>query len=490
MKVNSIFKIYLIFLVFNLSLCGYHSKEEWKSRSVYQILTDRFATDDRSITNCTDLGNSYCGGNYKGIIEQLDYISDMGFDAIWISPPFKNKENRYHGYHNIDLYTVNEHFGTADDLKNLVKECHKRDIWVILDAVPNHMADDADVSSYKPFNLPEYYHNLNDPECSQPNQDQYHKENCDQWDLKDLKQENDFVKNELIKWLEFSIKEYDFDGVRYADVANVPKWFWGNFTEAAKTYTLGIVSSNDEEYIYDYQNYMDGVGEYTLYHVMKDAFCTGSMKDLDKYIRNNHTKYLFPQYNGIWFSNHDNERFLYKCTASNNKDKLLNGIIFTLFFEGIPIFYYGDEQYCELGGDGDRRREILFWRYDNTTKIYNYLKIAHNVRKEQKIYEADFMRRYADDNFYVFTRGNVLIAVGVGNTGSIKLSRHGYKSGDKLCNRFQDNDCISVDDNYELNIEMGAEPKIYVKIESSYHTENNGAKFLSLFSLLFILLLW
>ena len=50
------------------------------------------------------------------------------------------------------------------------------------------------------------------------------------------------------------LNEYGFDGIRYADVPNVPKWFWGNFTEAANTYTLGIVgvdtdSEADVKYI-------------------------------------------------------------------------------------------------------------------------------------------------------------------------------------------------------------------------------------------------
>ena len=495
MKVNSVLIILLFSILIKISLCAKHTKEEWKSRSIYQIITDRFATNDTTITKCNDL-TKYCGGNFQGIIQQLDYIKGMGFDAIWISPPFKNKEDRYHGYHNIDIYTVNEHFGSADDLKLLIEECHKKDIWVILDAVPNHMADDEDVSNYQPFDSPQYYHNLKDEKCSDP-VEQYYIENCDPWGLKDLKQEDSFVSNELRRWLKYTINEYGFDGVRYADVANVPKWFWGNFTNAAeKTYTLGIVSSNNDTYISDYQNYMDGVGEYTLYHVMHECFCSGSMKVLDKYIQNNHTKYLSPQYNGIWFSNHDNERFLYDCKAENNKeDKLLNGIIFTLFFEGIPIFYYGDEQYCKEEGEGDKKREVLFWKYNTTTKIYKYLKIANDVRKEKEIYEKDFIRRYADDNFYVFTRGDVLIAVGNGNTGKITLKRHGFKRGDKLCNRLQNDDCITVENNLELNIDMTVEPKIYVRMKSLVEElrdvdREDGAKYLNLFSLLFILLLW
>ena len=140
-----------------------HPKEEWISRSVYQLLTDRFAKEDYDFKPCDNLGN-YCGGTFNGIKENLDYIAGMGFNAIWISPPLKNKEGSFHGYHNVDLYQINEHFGTAQELKDLIKACHNRDIWVILDAVPNHMADLSDlnktIEELNPFNKSEHFHNL------------------------------------------------------------------------------------------------------------------------------------------------------------------------------------------------------------------------------------------------------------------------------------------------------------------------------------------
>ena len=85
--------------------------DEWKSRTVYQLLTDRFARTDGSTDKCTDLHN-YCGGTFKGIQDNLDYIAGMGFDAIWISPIPKNAEADYHGYGALDWEAVNEHFGT------------------------------------------------------------------------------------------------------------------------------------------------------------------------------------------------------------------------------------------------------------------------------------------------------------------------------------------------------------------------------------------
>lgn len=73
--------------IFAAALAAVHAKtaDEWKSRSVYQVLTDRFARTDGSTTKCTAL-NVFCGGTFKGITNNLDYIQGMGFDAIWISP--------------------------------------------------------------------------------------------------------------------------------------------------------------------------------------------------------------------------------------------------------------------------------------------------------------------------------------------------------------------------------------------------------------------
>ena len=118
--------IYGAILLIALSQVSAHSKEEWKTRAIYQIITDRFATSDSSAPNC-DLSN-YCGGTFKGIINKLDYIKGMGFDAIWISPVVENTEGSYLGYHAINLYKINGHFGSAQDLKDLVKAAHDKDI--------------------------------------------------------------------------------------------------------------------------------------------------------------------------------------------------------------------------------------------------------------------------------------------------------------------------------------------------------------------------
>lgn len=138
------------------------TKEEWKSRVVYQLLTDRFARSDGFLSahkhdDC-DL-KKYCGGTFRGIINHVDYITQMGFNAIWISPIQENTQDSYHGYHYTNLYNINQNFGTEQDFKELVQRCHERDVWIMLDVVANHVGPiGSDYSRVYPFNKEEHYH--------------------------------------------------------------------------------------------------------------------------------------------------------------------------------------------------------------------------------------------------------------------------------------------------------------------------------------------
>jgi alpha-amylase len=100
--------------------------KEWRSRTIYQIVVDRFSQGGQSGPNCNL--SKYCGGTWRGIQNNLDYIQGMGFNAIWISPVVQNTPDGYHGYWAKDFFSVNEHFGSESDLKSLVNACHSRGV--------------------------------------------------------------------------------------------------------------------------------------------------------------------------------------------------------------------------------------------------------------------------------------------------------------------------------------------------------------------------
>lgn len=71
------------------------SAAEWRSQTIYQVMTDRFARTDGSTTaRCEMSDQTYCGGSWLGIAQQLDYIQGLGATAIWISPFVKNVQGK------------------------------------------------------------------------------------------------------------------------------------------------------------------------------------------------------------------------------------------------------------------------------------------------------------------------------------------------------------------------------------------------------------
>jgi alpha-amylase len=221
----------------------------WKKRAVYQVLTDRFAKSDTNDSGaCTNLSD-YCGGTYEGLIKHLDYIQGMGFDAIWISPVVDNMDKGYHGYWARDWEKTNSNFGSEDDLKNLVKACHEKDIYVMVDVVANHVAPVGDdFSSINPFNKAEHYHK----DCDINWSDQQSVENCRLAGLPDLAQENDYVRNYLKNWVKNLVQTYEFDGIRIDTIPEVPMSFWAEYGQSSGVFQMGENFNGDPAYVGPY----------------------------------------------------------------------------------------------------------------------------------------------------------------------------------------------------------------------------------------------
>ena len=441
----------LLFILLTISI-SCKTKEEWKSRSIYQILTDRFArTSDTG--QCSY--DRYCGGNYQGLIKKLDYIKGMGFDAIWISPIVENLGENYHGYALTNLYNLNPHFGTEEDFKALISACHEKDIWIMVDVVANHVACvGTDYSQITPFNSAEHYHDR----CDIVDWDnQWQIENCRLCDLPDLKQENEWVTEKLKEWIHDIINKYDIDGIRIDTIMEVPKWFWDQFRESAGVFQIGEAFRGDVNYVADYQNHLDSVFNYPLYYTIESSFC-GSFRNLEGYWFNSRSVYPQPEYVSTFVENHDNPRFLNRC---NDRSKFTNAVVFSLLWEGVPVFYYGGEQYYSGGADPNNR-EPLWDNYNTNTDLYKILGKVHSLRKETKIWELNIIQRYADDNFYAFTRGNVLACFTNTNYLQRIITYHEFNEGDKLCNVLDTNDCVTVSGG-SININMGDYPKVYLK---------------------------
>jgi len=104
-------------------------KEWWREAAIYQIYPKSFQDS-----------NGDGVGDLKGIIQRLDYIKELGIDAIWLCPIYCSpmKDN---GYDISDYYHIDPSFGTDEDMEELISEAGKRDIKILMDLVANHTSD-------------------------------------------------------------------------------------------------------------------------------------------------------------------------------------------------------------------------------------------------------------------------------------------------------------------------------------------------------------
>ena len=121
----------------------YYGKDEapaWaRSARVYQIFVDRFNPGEGRSWMQTEHLDRPMGGTLRGITEKVEYIADMGFNCLWLTPIFASPS--HHGYDTSDYFEVEPRFGTKDDLKILLEHAHKLGVHVLLDFVANHSSD-------------------------------------------------------------------------------------------------------------------------------------------------------------------------------------------------------------------------------------------------------------------------------------------------------------------------------------------------------------
>jgi alpha-amylase len=392
----------------------------------------------------------------------VDYIQSMGFDAIWISPMPTNLNNDYHGYCFQDLYTPNPHFGSESDLLQFIDAAQKRDIWVMLDVVANHVAP-VDLSFEKiiPFNQSAHYHSKCQIE-DWNNQEQV--ETCRLANLPDLDQNNSYVRSTLLSWMSSLKARYNFDGYRVDTVAEVHPDFWTEWNAAAGSYCMGESFNGDVNYVSNYQNYLDGMLSYPLYFAITNVFAyQQSMSQFETLLGPTGTYWSkFKDVNllGTFADNHDNPRFLY---YNSNWNLYKNALVFSLFTSGIPIVYYGSEQGYSGGAD-PKNRESLWPNYNTNHELYKFISSYVAVRKQYKVYESSQVQRYSSTNFYSFSRGTTLVCLtnSGGSTVSITVSYLPYSVGQVVCNAVDSSDCLTVTTGGITVTLSNGLPKVYV----------------------------
>lgn len=401
-----------------------------ESDIIYMILTDRFY--DADPTNNGTLNQEYRpgqlkytqGGDWKGITQKLDYIKNLGVTAIWISPPSQNEllsrdgeESGYHGYFTHDYNSADPHFGTKQDLIDLVSAAHSKGLKVILDVVPNHTADyfngasstysSASYQPAAPFNNPDWYHHYGD--ITDWN-NEYQVLNYDLGGLDDLNQDNVDARQALKDAYKNWITLTGADGIRVDAARSMPKNFLQEFESYVGVPSFGEIFVGDVDYVSAFSNYEWGVLDFPLFFQAREVFAHDASFTTVKAIFDQDYKYANVNHLITFIDNHDRDRFL--CLADDNYQKLRLALAFIFTVRGIPDVYYGTEQNCYGGGvptewagiaNKENREVMPSFSEDGIT--YKYIQRLTELRKTYSCLQTGVQREmWSEDNIYAYSR--------------------------------------------------------------------------------------
>lgn len=145
-------------------------------------------------------------GTFNDLIERLDYLTELGVNALELMPVVARADEDYWGYKQNSYYAVEEQYGSPDDLCRLIDECHARGIRVFLDAVYNHMNDSAPLTQID-FGYWFYLENPDEPDLQwgpKLNYD-HHDKALDIWPACDY----------TLGAIDLYVRQFHFDGIRF-----------------------------------------------------------------------------------------------------------------------------------------------------------------------------------------------------------------------------------------------------------------------------------
>ena len=338
----------------------------WVADAVfYAIVPDRFRKADSDWPIGSDsvvASPDRCGGDLRGVIEALDTLSELGVNALYLTPIFTARS--YHRYDTVDYFTVDPGLGGNAALARLISAAHERRMRLLLDGVFNHCGD------AHPFFLdarrngqrsPYWdWFTINGPQIVQSPTPNYA---C--WagvpGLPEWNHRHPPVVEHLVSVARHWIREADIDGWRLDAVDYLPVEVVTAIRRAAKqenpdAYVLGEVMGTATSWFKS--DALDGVMHYRLRDGIVHLFAS---RDWDAprfaaYAR--HLLGSYPPANTAacytLLGSHDKPRFLTLCHGDVRR--LLLATAFLFAHPGAPALYYGDEIGMRGGEDPDCRR--------------------------------------------------------------------------------------------------------------------------------------
>jgi len=426
---------------------------------MYLITPDRFANGDTSndeilgmregLDRSFDSGRH--GGDIKGILDNIDYIKELGFTAIWLNPILENDMDTYsyHGYAATDFYKVDARYGTNEEYKKLCQIAQSKGVKIIMDMILNHSGSEHwfvkdpptskwinNNNTFKPTSHKRTTHQ--DPYASEYDKMAF----VDGWfvdTMPDLNQREALMATYLIQntlwWIEYAgINGIRMDTYPYPDKNFMSDWTaavmdqYPNFNIVGEEWSLNPVvvsfwqrgKVNSNGYVSSLPSVMDFPIQDTFNRslVAPENWNSGWI-NVYEMLGNDHL-YPDPSNLVIFPDNHDMDRFFTQINYDFDLFKM--GMVYFSTLRGIPQFYYGTEILMknEKEGHGQIRSDFPGgWKGDMingftgkglttqeqeakalTTKLLNW-------RKEKAVIHTGKLMQFApEDGVYSFFRYN------------------------------------------------------------------------------------
>ena len=450
--------------IYDSSIYQRHSIPDWVYGSVmYQVFPERFANGRSEINpeNTIEWGSvptrlDFQGGDLYGVIDKLDHIDSLGVNILYLNPIFLSGST--HKYDSWDHFKVDPTLGGDDGLRDLISNCHDRNIKVILDCSLNHVhprhfafqdiVKNGENSEYKnwftifdyPVRLihrPHLYANTykvgwdgNEEEYKRYLEKTFEETKVPVevrdddgpivepsykawWGVPDMPKVN-FESKEARQWAldvtKHWIENFDIDGWRMDVAKELDFSFWKEFRDIAHkankdTLLISEIFGDTSQWLQG--DRFDGTMNYSFREAMTDYFATKRInnKEFADSLANLYSMYSFEALSSCQnlLSSHDVKRFLNRC--GNEEDGILGAIFLQATFPGIAGIYYGDE--IGLGGADDPfNREPFPWHNEESwnSTILDYTKKLMNIKKSSSIFKYGRFELLDDNEQFVAFR--------------------------------------------------------------------------------------
>lgn len=400
---------------------------DWVNSTIwYQIFIDRFCngnpdTDPENVKKWREPDkkvqyNDYFGGDIKGITSKLDYLKELGISGLYLTPICKGRSN--HKYDTTSYTTIDPHFGTDEDMIEMVTSAHNYGIRVMLDGVFNHTS-----AFFKPWM---------DVVKNGPESKYYDWFIINKWPFKSggwssnaklgnyytfaffdmmpkLNTNNPKVIKYIIKVLTTWINKYDIDGIRLDVAGEISHTLCKEIHRKLKAikpdfYILGEIWHDSTPWLRGDE--YDSVMNYPFGDSVNDFWADLSKTSKDFEYAVNRCYTLYPeQINKVLFNLLDSHDTIRLITKLGSLAKFYQQLVVLFTMPGTVCIYYGTEIALEGGHDPDCRR-CMPWNLIHKGGYHDKIAIVKSLIQLRNNYPA---LRSNDYNFINIPENNRIL---------------------------------------------------------------------------------